>query len=95
MSMLERRRVFKVCRQGTSARKSSRYARAAHRQRADMERMSIPAAGSSAGRLHVRPRDALRKTIEVAVDSWWPHRFVLREASDLWTSEIRDAWLAR
>ena len=30
------------------------------------------------------------------MDSWWPHRFVLREASDLWTaaSEIRDAWLA-
>jgi hypothetical protein len=37
MSMLERRRVFKVCGQGTSARRSSRYARAAHRQRADME----------------------------------------------------------
>ena len=45
---------------------------------------------------HVRPRDALRKTMEVAVDSWWPHRFVLREASDLWTAapEVRDAWLA-
>jgi TetR/AcrR family transcriptional regulator, ethionamide resistance regulator len=44
---------------------------------------------------HVRPRDALRQTIEVAVDSWWPHRFVLREASDLWSAapEVRDAWL--
>ena len=44
---------------------------------------------------HVRPRDALRKTIEVAVDSWWPHRFVLREASDLWTAapEVREVWL--
>ncbi len=37
MSILERRRVFKVCGQGTSARRSSRYARAAHRQPADME----------------------------------------------------------
>jgi AcrR family transcriptional regulator len=44
---------------------------------------------------YVRPRDALRQTIEFAVDSWWPHRFVLREASDLWTAapEVRDAWL--
>jgi hypothetical protein len=37
MSMLEPRRVFTVCGQGTSARRSSRYARAAHRQQADME----------------------------------------------------------
>ena len=37
MSMLELRRVSKVYGQGTSTRRSSRYARAAHRQRADME----------------------------------------------------------
>ncbi len=37
MGMLERRRVFKVCGQGTSARRSSRFARTAHRQKADME----------------------------------------------------------
>jgi len=28
-------------------------------------------------------------------DSWWPHRFVLREACDLWSAvpEVRDSWL--
>jgi TetR/AcrR family transcriptional regulator, ethionamide resistance regulator len=28
-------------------------------------------------------------------DSWWPHRFVLREACDLWSAvpEVRDTWL--
>jgi TetR/AcrR family transcriptional regulator, ethionamide resistance regulator len=43
----------------------------------------------------VRPREALRKTIEKVTDSWWPHRFVLREACDLWTAvpEVRDTWL--
>src|SRR5258708_20897057 len=49
-----------------------------------------------AGRLpEVRPRDALRETIERVTESWWPHRFVLREACDLWTAvpEVRDAWL--
>ncbi len=49
-----------------------------------------------AGRLpEVRPRDALRETIERVTESWWPHRFVLREACDLWTvvPEVRDAWL--
>ena len=39
MSMLERRQVFKVCGQGTSARRSSRYSRAAHRQRAGAGRI--------------------------------------------------------
>jgi len=44
---------------------------------------------------HVRPRDSLRKTIDVVAKSWWPHRFVLRETSDLWAAplKIRDAWL--
>src|SRR6266849_4434258 len=49
-----------------------------------------------AGRLpEVRPRHALRETIERVTESWWPHRFVLREACDLWTvvPEVRDAWL--
>jgi AcrR family transcriptional regulator len=49
-----------------------------------------------AGRLpEVRPRDALRETIERVTESWWPHRFVLREACDLWAvvPEVRDAWL--
>src|SRR5258708_37229635 len=43
----------------------------------------------------VRPRVALRNTIERAIDVAWPHRFVLREACDLWTAvpEVRDAWL--
>jgi AcrR family transcriptional regulator len=43
----------------------------------------------------VRPRDALRGTIEAVTALWWPHRFVLREACDLWTvaSPVRDAWL--
>ena len=43
----------------------------------------------------VRPRDAVRATIEMAIDVAWPHRFVLREACDLWTAapEVRDAWL--
>ena len=43
----------------------------------------------------VRPREAIRKTIEGVTDSWWPHRFVLREACDLWTAvpEVRDTWL--
>jgi hypothetical protein len=31
----------------------------------------------------------------MAIDVAWPHRFVLREACDLWTAapEVRDAWL--
>jgi AcrR family transcriptional regulator len=43
----------------------------------------------------VRPRDALRTTIEAVTQRWWPHRFVLREACDLWTAapQVRDAWL--
>jgi TetR/AcrR family transcriptional regulator, ethionamide resistance regulator len=43
----------------------------------------------------VRPRDAVRKTIEMVTDRWWPHRFVVREACDLWTAaaEVRNAWL--
>ncbi len=43
----------------------------------------------------VRPRESLRRTIEMAVDRAWPHRFVLREACDLWTAvpEVRNAWL--
>jgi TetR/AcrR family transcriptional regulator, ethionamide resistance regulator len=43
----------------------------------------------------VRPRDSVRRTIEMAIDVAWPHRFVLREACDLWTAapEVRDAWL--
>jgi TetR/AcrR family transcriptional regulator, ethionamide resistance regulator len=44
---------------------------------------------------HVRPRDAMRKTIDSIAKSWWPHRFVLRETSDLWAAPltVRDAWL--
>ena len=43
----------------------------------------------------VRPRDALGKTIKRVIDGWWPHRFVLREACDLWTAapEVRRTWL--
>lgn len=43
----------------------------------------------------VRPRDSVRRTIKMAIDVAWPHRFVLREACDLWTAvpEVRDAWL--
>jgi TetR/AcrR family transcriptional regulator, ethionamide resistance regulator len=42
-----------------------------------------------------RPRDALRETIETVTERWWAHRFVLREACDLWTAapQVRDAWL--
>jgi TetR/AcrR family transcriptional regulator, ethionamide resistance regulator len=44
---------------------------------------------------HVRPRDSMRKTIDIVARSWWPHRFVLRETSDLWAAPltVRDAWL--
>jgi AcrR family transcriptional regulator len=44
---------------------------------------------------HVRPRDSMRKTIGIVAKSWWPHRFVLRETSDLWAAPltVRDAWL--
>jgi AcrR family transcriptional regulator len=48
------------------------------------------------GRLNtVRPRDSMRKTIDIVAKSWWPHRFVLRETSDLWAapSTVSDAWL--
>ena len=31
----------------------------------------------------VRPRKAVRKTIEMAIEVAWPHRFVLRETCDL------------
>src|SRR5258708_40048763 len=43
----------------------------------------------------VRPRAALRNTIERAIDVAWPHRFVLLYACALWTAvpEVRDAWL--
>jgi AcrR family transcriptional regulator len=43
----------------------------------------------------VRPRDSVRRTITMAIDVAWPHRFVLREACDLWTAvpEVRGAWL--
>jgi AcrR family transcriptional regulator len=44
---------------------------------------------------HVRPRDSMRKTIDIVAKSWSPHRFVLRETSDLWAAPltVRDAWL--
>jgi AcrR family transcriptional regulator len=43
----------------------------------------------------VRPRDAIRRTIEMVTERWWQHRFVAREACDLWTSvsEVRKVWL--
>jgi AcrR family transcriptional regulator len=44
---------------------------------------------------HVRPRESMRKTIDIVAKSWSPHRFVLRETSDLWAAPltVRDAWL--
>jgi AcrR family transcriptional regulator len=44
---------------------------------------------------HVRPRESMRKTIDIVAKSWWPHRFVLRETSDLWAAPlaVRDSWL--
>src|SRR5262249_39820072 len=43
----------------------------------------------------VRPRDSVRRTIKMTIDVAWPHRFVLREACDLWTAapQVRRAWL--
>ena len=43
----------------------------------------------------VRPRDSVRRAIKMAIDVAWPHRFVLREACDLWTGApaVRGAWL--
>src|SRR6267142_5707423 len=43
----------------------------------------------------VRPRASLRNTIAMTIDAGWPHRFVMREACDLWTvvPEVRDAWI--
>jgi TetR/AcrR family transcriptional regulator, ethionamide resistance regulator len=43
----------------------------------------------------LRPREAMSRTIDLVAESWSPHRFVLREASDLWTAipAVRDAWL--
>ena len=43
----------------------------------------------------VRPRVSLRKTIGMTIEAGWPHRFVMREACDLWTvvPEVRDAWI--
>src|SRR5580704_2693246 len=43
----------------------------------------------------VRPRDAIRRTIDMVTERWWQHRFVAREACDLWTSipEVRKVWL--
>jgi TetR/AcrR family transcriptional regulator, ethionamide resistance regulator len=43
----------------------------------------------------VRPRDALRQTIQRTTDTAWAHRFVMREGCDLWTAvpEVRAAWL--
>jgi AcrR family transcriptional regulator len=43
----------------------------------------------------VRPRDAMSSTIDLIAESWIPHRFVVREASDMWTAipAVRNAWL--
>lgn len=43
----------------------------------------------------VRPREAMSRTIDLIGASWIPHRFVVREASDLWTAipAVRAAWL--
>ncbi|MDB5578583.1 MAG: TetR family transcriptional regulator [Bradyrhizobium sp.] len=43
----------------------------------------------------VRPREAMSRTIDLIAESWIPHRFVVREASDMWTvlPAVRDAWL--
>lgn len=42
-----------------------------------------------------RPRAALKRTVGRISGSWWPHRHVLREASDLWTAlpALREEWL--
>jgi AcrR family transcriptional regulator len=44
---------------------------------------------------NVRPRESLRRTTEIVTNTWCPHRFVLREASELWTAipAVRNAWL--
>jgi TetR/AcrR family transcriptional regulator, ethionamide resistance regulator len=41
---------------------------------------------------NMRPRDCLRRTMDLFTTEWWPHRFVLREVSDIWgtTPAIRD-----
>jgi TetR/AcrR family transcriptional regulator, ethionamide resistance regulator len=43
----------------------------------------------------VRPRDSISMTVKMVTEGWWPHRFVLREACDLWSAvpEVRDTWL--
>lgn len=43
----------------------------------------------------VRPRAALGEMFELVVDLWWKHRFVLREASDMWNASenARQMWL--
>jgi AcrR family transcriptional regulator len=44
----------------------------------------------------VRPREAFETTSEMAIDIWWKHRFVLREAADMWKApaDVRQMWVA-
>ena len=73
--MLELHRVSKVYGQGTSARRSSRYARAAHR--AEEGRLVVPAAA---------PRPLRGITTTIALRLWslpvWP----LPGTGELWTA---------
>jgi AcrR family transcriptional regulator len=41
------------------------------------------------------PRESLLATMHMFGDSWWPHRYVLREVADLWSAlpVIRDSYL--
>jgi AcrR family transcriptional regulator len=43
----------------------------------------------------VRPRESLLRTMHMFQDTWWPHRYVLREVADLWGAmpAIRESYL--
>jgi AcrR family transcriptional regulator len=43
----------------------------------------------------VRPRESLLRTMHMFQDTWWPHRYVLREVADLWGAmpTIRESYL--
>jgi AcrR family transcriptional regulator len=43
----------------------------------------------------MRPQESLLRTMHMFQDTWWPHRYVLREVADLWGAmpTIREAYL--
>lgn len=43
----------------------------------------------------VRPQESLLRTMHMFQDTWWPHRYVLREVADLWGAmpAIRESYL--